>query len=174
MSKKSGHAIEASRRAIEIGTAGEHIVCADLILAGYRASIAAQGLPYDVIADINGWVLRIAVKSTLRATKRPEREGARICYQFCATRTKRDSKGKTSARRYTPADADIVAFVGLDKRCVAYVALTADARLTSWHVQPPGEQRAELDRLGRRNGQNKKHFEDFPLAAALAALGSRP
>lgn len=32
-------------RAIEIGSAGEHIVCADLILMGLLAYQTAQGLP---------------------------------------------------------------------------------------------------------------------------------
>jgi hypothetical protein len=38
-------------RALELGKAAEHIVCADLILAGYRAFLADQGLPYDVVFD---------------------------------------------------------------------------------------------------------------------------
>jgi hypothetical protein len=40
-------------QAIVLGTAGEHLVCADLISKGHLAFLTAAGLPYDVIADIN-------------------------------------------------------------------------------------------------------------------------
>ena len=34
---------------LQIGKAGEYLVCADLILKGYIAFLSEQGLPYDVI-----------------------------------------------------------------------------------------------------------------------------
>ena len=37
-----------------IGVAGEHLVCFDLIAKGFTAFMTEQGLPYDLIADING------------------------------------------------------------------------------------------------------------------------
>jgi hypothetical protein len=32
-----------------MGKAAEHLVCADLLMKGYKAFLSAQGLPYDVI-----------------------------------------------------------------------------------------------------------------------------
>lgn len=158
-------------REIEIGTAAEYLVCADLIMAGYRAFPAAQGLAYDVILDVDGRLIRVSVKSAGRAAERPSRENSRLCYQFGATRNKRNSQGKTSARPYTAADTDMMAFVALDIRLVAYAALV-DKFVTGWHIDPPHTPRSEFDRLGRRNGQNRKRFEDFTLDRALLAMGA--
>lgn len=157
-------------RAIEVGTAAEYLVCADLILAGYRAFTVAQGLPYDVMLDVAGRLIRVSVKSTRKASPRPDRENSRLCYQFGATRNKRNHRGKTSARPYTVADTDMMAFVALDIRRVAYAALT-DKFVTGWHIDPPDTVRSDFDRLGRRNSQNRKRFEDFSLDRALRAMG---
>lgn len=34
---------------LQLGKAGEHLVCFDLINQGYNAFLADQGLPYDVV-----------------------------------------------------------------------------------------------------------------------------
>jgi len=39
---------------LQIGKAGEYLVCADLILKGFIAYPSEQGLPYDVFLDIDG------------------------------------------------------------------------------------------------------------------------
>lgn len=36
------------------GAAGEHLVCADLLLQGYRAFLSDQNCPYDVAVDVGG------------------------------------------------------------------------------------------------------------------------
>ena len=36
-----------------IGVAGEHLVCFDLITKGFTCFMTEQGLPYDIVADIN-------------------------------------------------------------------------------------------------------------------------
>ena len=41
---------------LEVGKAAEHLVCADLITSGYRAFLSDQGLPYDILVDIDGRV----------------------------------------------------------------------------------------------------------------------
>lgn len=71
------------------GTAGEYIVCADLILSGFVAYTTSQGLPYDIALDVGGKLLRIAVKSTRKAKPRPAREGSVIRYQFAVCRARR-------------------------------------------------------------------------------------
>ena len=44
-----------------IGVAGEHLVCFDLITRGFTCFMTEQGLPYDVIADINGKLVKVQV-----------------------------------------------------------------------------------------------------------------
>ena len=38
---------------LQIGKAGEYLVCADLILNGYVAFLSEQGLPFDIVLDYN-------------------------------------------------------------------------------------------------------------------------
>ena len=49
--------------ALEIGKAAEHLVCADLIIQGYRAYLSDQGLPYDAVVDVSGHLIRVQIKS---------------------------------------------------------------------------------------------------------------
>lgn len=99
-----------------IGKAGEHIACADLFLSGWVASIAAEGQGYDILAEREGRVIRIAVKST--ACARPRRTGARDAYCFHI-----EKRRPVAPRRlpYTIADADVIALVAVDSRRVGYM-----------------------------------------------------
>lgn len=140
---------------IVIGTAGEHLVCADLIAHGHRAFLTSAGLPYDVIADIGGRLLRVAVRSTIEARPRPGRALTRPCYQFNVYR-----RGKA---RYTKDDADLVAFVALDRKLVCY--LPCSKCPTILHLDPPGEA-VYPNRKGPKPGRCKR-FEDFSLSTAM-------
>jgi hypothetical protein len=153
-----------SKRETEIGAAGEHLVCADLILQGHRAFLAAQGLPYDVVADYDNRLIRIAVKSTSLAKARPAREGSRVCYQFNVTRPRRLCSGKTDARAYSIDDVDIVALVALDIKTIAYVAMAACK--TSMHIDAEGHIRG-TNKFGPKNIMRRKCFADFSLLAAV-------
>ena len=55
---------------LELGKAAEHLVCADLIMQGYRAFLSDQGLPYDILVDVQGVFVRVQVKAT-RKPKNP-------------------------------------------------------------------------------------------------------
>lgn len=152
-------------RATEIGSAGEHIVCADILLSGLTAFQASQGLPYDVIIDVGHSLLRVAVKSTMKASRRPARESMRLCYQFAVTRSRRLASGKTDTRKYNEADIDLVAFVALDIRAVAYCHITECAQSMHFDVigaPPPKNMR------GCVLGRPRKTFESYSLARALA------
>lgn len=151
-------------RAIEIGTAGEFIVCADLILKGYRAYLSAQGLAYDAIVDVDGNLIRVAVKSTMKQTRRPAREGNRICYSFAVTRSRRLASGKTDARSYKSRDIDIVAFCALDIRQVAYCHISECA--TSMHFDPPHAAHLAMYR-GKIPGRDRKTFTNHTFQRAL-------
>jgi hypothetical protein len=46
---------------LQIGKAGEYLVCADLILKGFVSFPSEQGLPYDVLLDTGEKLLKIQV-----------------------------------------------------------------------------------------------------------------
>lgn len=49
--------------ALELGKAAEHLVAADLILQGYRCFLSDQGLPYDLVVDMAGQLIRLQCKA---------------------------------------------------------------------------------------------------------------
>lgn len=75
---------------LEVGKAAEHLVVADLILSGYRAYLSDQGLPYDVVIDASGVLLRLQVKSTRGYKAVPQRRNYIPGYLF---HTRRAGKG---------------------------------------------------------------------------------
>ncbi|WP_127674594.1 hypothetical protein [Sinorhizobium meliloti] len=110
-----------SARALEIGKAGEHLVCADLILQGYRAFLSDQGLPFDVVAVANDRLWRVQVKSTLQPKNvNAKGRNPRLSYSWSIRKRGKDGKGD----RLTGAHCDLVALVALDTREVAYLPLS--------------------------------------------------
>jgi hypothetical protein len=126
---------------LELGKAAEHLVCADLILQGYRAFLSDQGLPYDVLVDVGERFVRIQVKAT-RGPKNPDpRTRASKGYFFHLRRA-----GKRGRRRY-PADAfDIYALVAMDRRIIAYLT-HADCRFQTIALRVP--EQSYRQRCGR-------------------------
>ncbi len=99
---------------LQIGKAAEHLVCCDLILQGYSAFLADQGLPYDILVDVNGLILRCQVKSTLAEARRWNDNNAHA-YRFQMKRPNH------CARRTVPVSSlDLLAFVALNVRRIAY------------------------------------------------------
>ena len=98
------------------GKAGEYLVCADLILAGHTAFLSEQGLPFDVVADVNGRLLRVQVKTTRAVRKVPQRIERHDAYLFHVTRC-----GKGGLQAYGASDVDMFAFVALDSREIGYL-----------------------------------------------------
>lgn len=92
---------------LQTGKAGEHLVCCDLIQKGYNAFLADQGLPYDVLVDVDSQIKRIQVKTISKEY--------RGYYPF-SLRT-----GKKSGRQIKAESVDYVAFVFLDKRAIQYI-----------------------------------------------------
>ena len=101
---------------LQIGKAGEYLVCCDLIMKGYVAFISEQGLPYDVVLDDGNRMYRVQVKSNLTYKKTPQRATERMIYIFNVKR-----RGKNNTQKYTSGDVDIFALVGLDSKIVAYL-----------------------------------------------------
>lgn len=107
-------------RALDLGKAAEHLVCADLMLAGYRVFLSDQGLPYDLLVDLGGRFIRVQVKSTCRP-KNANAQGRspNMVYVFNVRRRGKNSKGE----RLSSKHCDVVALVALDTRTVAYMPI---------------------------------------------------
>jgi len=118
--------------AIELGKAAEHLVCADVILSGYRCYLSDQGLPYDVVVDVDSRLIRIQVKAVcfprdMTSAIRAPRHG----YTFSIRR-----RGKNGQSRLTDQDCDLVALVALDIRQIAYMPISEAAQ--TCQLMPPG------------------------------------
>src|SRR6266702_6570773 len=92
---------------LQIGKAAEHLVCADLILQGYSAFLADQGLPYDVVVDTPQGLKRVQVRATLKTISILSQRKYNI-YQFGTRR----SEGNW--RKIDLTSIDCYAFVALD------------------------------------------------------------
>lgn len=137
------------------GIAGEHLVCADLLLQGFRAFLADQNCPYDVAVDIGSRLVRIQVKATRCKRAVPQRTNHRDAYQWHVRRA-----GKAGRRHYADGEFDLLALVALDVRRVAYlppsrIRKTIHIRAHDDSGPPPC------------GGKSGRVFADFPFAAAL-------
>lgn len=99
----------------ERGRAAEYLVAADLILQGVPAITVHGALPYDIIAEFQGERLRVQVKSTDR--QRSWAHAANV-YRFSLRH------GKGSVRPMLASQVDVLAFVALDKRQIAYLHIS--------------------------------------------------
>lgn len=100
-----------------IGRAGEYLVCADLLLQGYRAFLCDSGLPYDVIVENGNKLIRVQVKTTQK--QMPLTRSRNPSYLFHVRRM-----GKGGRKSYDNSEIDIVALVGLDKRIIGYIPIS--------------------------------------------------
>ena len=101
---------------LQIGKAGEYMVCADLILKGFVAFPSEQGLPYDVVMDTGDSVFRIQVKTTTGPRTVPQRASESKAYIFNIKRA-----GKSGKTRYSTKEVDLFALVCLDTKQVGYL-----------------------------------------------------
>jgi len=101
---------------LQIGKAGEYIVCADLILKGLIAYPSEQGLPYDVVIDNGNKLLKCQVKTTLQPRIIPQRKKESEAYIFTIKR-----HGKNNQSIYSLTEVDLFALVCLDTKFVGYL-----------------------------------------------------
>lgn len=141
---------------LEVGKAAEHLVVADLILAGYRAFLTDQGLPYDVVIDDGGYLYRVQVKSTRSERLVPQRLAPTPGYLFHTRRA-----GKAGRRRYKGNEFDLVALVALDIRTIAYLPF-AEVR-DCIILRPPNY-------VPRRGTSRLENINQFPIQKAIARL----
>lgn len=135
------------------GAAGEHLVCADLLLQGYRAFLADQNCPYDVAVDAGGRLIRIQVKSTRKARSIPQRVGHFPAYMWHIRRA-----GKGGARVYAKGEFDLLALVALDVQKIAY--LPPSMMVQTVHIRTH-------DDSSMRGGKRGKIFFMYPFRLAI-------
>lgn len=148
----SHHSLVTPQNALDAGKAGEHLVCADLLLSGIQAYLSDQGLRYDVVADVDGRLVRVQVKSTGRARKE---NGRRLLgYRF-----EPRARGVNRRERLRDVDCDIVAFVALDIRIIAYLPVFEVGQACDFY--PP-----DHDFAGRYKRLRQQPIDAFPFASA--------
>lgn len=101
---------------LQTGKAGGYLVCADLILRGFVAYPSEQGLPYDVVMDFNGRLLKVQVKSTRGLRQLQQRKIPVSAYIFNIKR-----RGKKNKNRHTDTSCDLYALVALDSKEIGYL-----------------------------------------------------
>jgi hypothetical protein len=143
---------------LEVGKAAEHLVCADLIMSGYRAFLSDQGLSYEILVDVDGALLRVQVKSTRKPKNHDPRTRATPGYFFHLRRA-----GKGGRRRYPENAFDLYALVALGRRAIAYLPVT-DCPNQSIALRVPGERYLQ-------NGSLRREFQEASFRHALSRLG---
>lgn len=108
--------MEHVSNAMQIGKAGEYLVCTDLILKGFVAYPSEQGLPYDVVLDTGNRLIKIQVKTTKEPRETPQRKEITYSYIFDLSR-----HGVRNKNFYKENEVDVFALVTLDTRNVGYV-----------------------------------------------------
>ncbi len=154
--KKGGHMIS---RELQIGKAGEHWVCYDLIMQGYNAFLADQGLPYDVVVDTPQGFKRIQVKTTMKMQKYPNWGEVYGFGLRCA---------KKGARVRELHETDYFAFFAVDLHKAAYISVDALVGRTGKVVQGvyiiPGDRptKQRYDSWGRRMPNHRgRYFNEY-------------
>lgn len=109
---------------LECGKAGEYLVCADLIIKGYVAFLSEQGLPYDIVMEANGVLLKVQVKTTRGVRNVPQRKIPVNSYIFNIKR-----RGKNNSQLANDDTCHIYALVALDTKEIGYM-LNKDVKQT--------------------------------------------
>lgn len=141
------------------GRAGEHLVCAELLKAGYECFLAEGKAPYDIVADVGGRLVRLQVKTTSGVKFCPQRANQTPVYAFGARRV-----GKMQRKGYEAGQADLIAYVALDSHSIAYLPAERVAQSAVFRI------RAYEDEYYTKTGM---FMDQFPLRDALEALNAR-
>jgi hypothetical protein len=94
-----------------IARSAEHLVAFDILQRGLDVFVAAEGLPYDLVADIGG-LRRIQVKSS-QAIERPQ---GNYNYEVYIFKTRKAD----GIQRYRDT-TDLMAFVAVDRKLIFYL-----------------------------------------------------
>lgn len=146
---------------LEIGKAGEHLVCADLLKQGYKAFLSDQGMPFDLVVEFSGVLLKVQVKTCVapRNISAADRS-PRFQYSWAVAR-----RGKNNSGRLSDKDCDVVALVALDLKVIAYFAVDDCGQTIQLH--PPG---TDLDNGYARSFD--RTVDGYPFAEAVVKLAN--
>ena len=145
--------------ALELGKAAEHLACADLILQGHRAYLSDQGLPYDIVVDLKGHLIRVQSKAACFA-KNVNKKGRseRLAYSFSVRR-----RGKGGDKWLANENCAVIALVALDRRLVAYLPIR-EVGITC-QLMPPG-----FEFRGKYKRNRFASIDGFPFSSAVGRL----
>jgi len=130
---------------LNIGRAGEYIALADLLLNNVQAFDTGQGVEYDIIAEINGRLIKIQVKTTQKM--RVLNQSANPIYFFHLKRA-----GKGGNRFYDKNAFDAFALVALDRRQVYYLKFDEKVGSNSICVRDKDQNYYGRAKGGKKNG----------------------
>jgi len=136
---------------LQIGKAGEYLVCADLILKGFVSFPSEQGLPYDVLLDTGEKLLKVQVKTTEKPRIIPQRDKESYAYIFNIKRC-----GKNGKNKYQTNEIDLFALVCIDTKKIGYLI----------SKEMPETINIRVDSL-KGNYYDEKGIEDFYLVNEL-------
>lgn len=141
---------------LALGTAAEHLVCADLLISGYRAYRTDQVCAYDVAVEAGEAIIRVQVKATREPRSVPGGRG--VAHMWHVRRA-----GKGGRRTYGEGEFDMLALVALDCRKIAY--LPPSAAKQTIHIR-------QDNRGGRvlNDRRVSRTFEDATFSAALSEV----
>jgi PD-(D/E)XK nuclease superfamily protein len=144
---------------LELGKAGEHLVCADLILKGYKAYLSDQGLPYDVVCDIGNRLIRIQVKTTAHTVIRQE-ERKTAGYMFTLKLV-----GKNKNGIFQNDKVDLFALVATDESNIAYLLPSETKRTISVRAE---KYRGSYTGESGKDGRGGVYLSDFPFSRIIS------
>ncbi|MEB5922768.1 PDDEXK-like family protein [Franconibacter daqui] len=98
---------------LEMGKCGEYYAIFKLVKQGFICFPSDQGLPYDIVVEVNGRLLKGQVRSTL---KMRDYGKSKSVYRF-GTRT-----GKGYGRAASTDICDFYAFVVIDEEKIAFMS----------------------------------------------------
>lgn len=145
---------------LSIGRAGQYLVLADLLLKGVETFGTGEGTNYDVVADDNGKLIRIQVKTTQQP--RILRTHANPIYFYHLKRT-----GKNGSRFYKVGDFDAFALVALDIRQVFYLPFDENIKANSLCIRDRNIEYKAQAMGGKKNGL---YYQDLTWEALCQKL----
>ena len=149
---------------LQIGKAGEYLVCADLILKDFIAFPSEQGLPYDILLDTGSRLLRVQVKTTEKPHTVQQRSNPIPAYIFNIKRA--GVNGKT---RYSESEIDLFALVCLDTMQIGY--LTNKDMPTTINIRVDRMKGTYYDEKGIQDYQKiKKMYETIKNQSEISRI----
>lgn len=104
-----------SSRELNIGRAGQFLTLFDLLKRGINAFSTDEGMNYDVVAELDGHLVKIQVKTTQK-TRLHTKQSKNPVHLFHVRRA-----GKGESRMYQAGEFDGFALVALDLKEVFYM-----------------------------------------------------